>query len=504
MSLISMSDLGGQLIRHRLIEPSQLETCLADLPVSLDDSARLLEELEKRSLLTSYQARQIVKGEIEGLILGDYKLMYRNAAGSFARVFRACSLKDGRMVGLKLLRRRWANDPQIVSLFFHEAEVGKRLVHPNIVPIYSIETDRNFHFLTMEFIEGGNLRDFLAIRQKMSPIESIRCALDICEGLNYAIRQGITHRDLKLTNVLMSSQGVAKLVDFGLATIEGTQLARSDSFQRALEYGTLEKGTNAPTNDPRSDLYFLGTILYELLTGIPPYPRTNDRDSRRQTSRYANIRPIRTIDPNIARSVEDIVERLLKFDPKQRFQSAAETIASLRYALKDLGASPDRPNSSSSTVLSQPETVPQNSRSGPASQSTSGTIMFVESRGKLQEQLRNHFNKHGFRVLVISDLRRGLARYKNNPPDCTIILSETIADDAESIASELGEISENSPFAGVIVFSSQHCHLQELFQNIPQLRLLEQPITLGRLRKVVDALLESRTPGGDAANHRLL
>lgn len=497
-----MSDLGAQLIRHRLIEPPELEACLAELPSHVDDPSRLFEELEKRSLLTSYQVRQIVKGDIEGLVLGDYKLMYRNAAGSFARVFRACSLKDGSMVGLKLLRRRWADDPQIVSLFFHEAEVGKRLKHPNIVPIYTVETDRDNHFLTMEFIEGGNLKDFLAIRQKLSPIEAVRCALDISEGLNYAIKQEITHRDLKLTNVLMSSHGVAKLVDFGLATIEGTQLSRTDSFQRALEYGTLEKGTNAPANDPRSDLYFLGTILYELLTGIPPYPRTADRDNRKQFSRYANIRPIRSLDPNIARSVEDIVERLLKLDPNQRFQSAAEAIAALRYALRDLGASPDLPHSSSSTVLSQPESVPRNARSGGAAQHTAGTIMFIESRGKLQEQLRSHFNKHGFRVLVISDLRRGLARCKSNPPDCTIILSETLEDDVDFVAMELRQISKNHRFAGVIVFSAQHAPLQERFQNIPHLQLLMQPITLGGLRKVVDKLLQSRVPAGDAPHHK--
>lgn len=492
MSFISMSDLGVQLVRHRLVEPTALEACLAELPPHLDDPSRLFEELEKRALLTSYQVRQITKGDIEGLVLNDYKLMYRNAAGSFARVFRAMSLKDGSMVGLKLLRRRWADDPQIVDLFFHEAEVGKRLKHPNIVPIYTVESDRQYHFLTMEFVEGGNLKDFLAIRQKLSPVEAIRCALDISEGLNYAIKLGITHRDLKLTNVLMSSQGVAKLVDFGLATVEGTQLSRTDSFQRALEYGTLEKGTNAPDNDPRSDLYFLGTILYELLTGIPPYPRTGDRDLRKQLSRYSHIRPIRSIDPNLNRSVEEVVERLLKFEPAQRYQSAAETIAALRFALRELGAAPDRPQAGTQGHGSTADA------SRPSDSKTAGTIMFIDARAKLQEQLRNHFNKHDFRVLVISDLRRGLGRYKSNPPDCTIILSETLADDVDFVAAELRSIARQQDFAGVLVFSEQHAALRERFENIPNLHLLMQPITLGGLRKVVDQVMETRrTTNGD-------
>ncbi|MFN0197105.1 MAG: protein kinase domain-containing protein [Planctomycetaceae bacterium] len=479
-----MSDLGAQLVRHRLIQQSDLQACVHDLGPYPDEPARLLDELEKRSVLTSYQVRQINKGEIDGLVLGDYKLEYRNAAGSFARVFRACSLKDGRMVGLKLLRRRWADDPQIVSLFFHEAEIGKRLKHPNIVPIYTVENDRNYHFLTMEFIEGGNLQNFIAIRQRLSPVEAVRCILDICEGLNYAIGMGITHRDLKMTNVLMSSHGVAKLVDFGLATIEGTQLARSDSFQRALEYGTLEKGTNAPTNDPRTDLYFAGTIFYELLTGIPPYPRSRDRDVRKQFSRYSQIRPIRSVDPNIPRAVEEVVERLLKLDPDQRFQAAADAIHALKYALKDLGAAVDRPASLSATSLSQPESI-SSERRPPELPTTAATIMCIESRPKQQEMLRSYFNRHGCRVLVLSDLRRGIERLKNNPPDCVIFTSEAIAPEADYAASELSELCKQGTFKTIIIFAQSHARIKSKFESIPNLHCLSEPLTLGALRRLV-------------------
>ncbi len=179
------------------------------------------------------------------------------------------------------------------------------------------------HYFTMEFVEGGNLRDFLNIRKKLSPIEATRCLIDLAEGLDYASRMGVTHRDLKLTNVLMSTKGVAKLVDFGLAGDEVMDSeAGGDSLQRALEYATLERGTNAPPNDPRSDLYFLGGIYYELLTGVPPYPRTHSREERKQFTRYSSIRPIRSVDPNVPKGVVEIVERLMKIQPEQRYQSA--------------------------------------------------------------------------------------------------------------------------------------------------------------------------------------
>ena len=111
---------------------------------------------------------------------------------------------------------------------------------------------------------------------------------------------GITHRDLKMTNVLMGSDGTARLIDFGLAADDKllTRLGTSD-LQQAVEYTTLERGSGSPPNDPRSDLFFLGVILYELLTGVSPYPRTRDREERKRFSRYRDVRPVTSVDPTL-------------------------------------------------------------------------------------------------------------------------------------------------------------------------------------------------------------
>ncbi len=269
---MTLEELEQLLVRLRLIEPEQVEGFGSRLPPGAD-CAELLRALESRHLLTPYQVSKLQKGESDGLVLGDLKLLYRNASGSFARVFRASSLTDGRMLGLKVLRQRWAVNPRIVRLFRREADLGKKLIHDKIVPIYDVASQGEYHYFTMEFVEGGNLRDFLNIRKKLSAVEATRCLFDMADGLDYAARMGVTHRDLKLTNVLMSTRGVAKLVDFGLAGDEVMNSeAGGDSLQRALEYATLERGTNAPPNDPRSDLYFLGGVYYELLTGVPPIP----------------------------------------------------------------------------------------------------------------------------------------------------------------------------------------------------------------------------------------
>src|SRR5579872_3436735 len=231
---MTLEELQKLLVRLRLVEPEQLEGFRSRLPPGDDRVGDLLRALESRHLLTPYQVSKLQKGESDALVLGNFKLLYRNASGSFARVFRAASLTDGRMVGLKVLRQRWAVNPRIVRLFRREADLGKKLIHEKIVPIYDVSSQGDSHYFTMEFVEGGNLRDFLNIRKKLSPIEATRCLIDMAEGLEYALKMGVTHRDLKLTNVLMSTRGVTKLVDFGLA---GDQVVNSeaggDSLQRA-------------------------------------------------------------------------------------------------------------------------------------------------------------------------------------------------------------------------------------------------------------------------------
>jgi serine/threonine protein kinase len=475
MSFKNVDELAQFLVGSRLVEPSQVEECRSQLRPAAAP-ADLLRLLESKNYLTSYQMVRLEKGETDGLVLGPYKLMYKNASGSFARVFRACSLADGRMVGLKVLRQRWAADPQMVLQFKREAELCKTLRHRNIVPIYSVESQGDFHYFTMEFVEGGNLRDFINIRKKLSPAEATRCILDMAEGLDYALGKGITHRDLKLTNVLMSSTGVAKLVDFGLAGNEGISGSSSgDGVARALEYATLEKATNAPANDPRSDLYFLGGIFYELLTGTPPYPRTRSREERKQFSRYKDIRPIRSVDPNIPRVVADIVERLMNIVPSQRYQKPAQVITDLRAALAQLGGGP----------ASSAETRSSAVNDSAAAQRSLPTIMCVETRMKQQDMLREYLSKHGFRVLVLADVQRAVARLKSTPPDCVIFMGESLGDDVIDAYQQSALVGKSADVICIAVLAKEQAPLTAQLEQSPSARVLVQPIALRDLRREI-------------------
>jgi eukaryotic-like serine/threonine-protein kinase len=476
MSSPKVDELCRLLVRLQLVPQHQIDSCLMPAGRRTVDADELLKCLENKGLLTSFQVSRIEKGEIDGLVLGHYKLMYRNASGSFARVYRACDLRTGKMIGLKVLRQRWSEDPKAVNEFRREAELGKSLKHENIVPIYEVGESNGQLYFAMEFVEGGNLRDFINIRKKLNATEATKCILEMAEGLSYAYSKGATHRDLKMTNVLMSSQGVAKLVDFGLAGIAADDRYDGESSQRALEYATLEKNTGAPRDDPRSDLYFLGAIYYELLTGIPPLPRTRDRMERSQFSRYLQVRPVRSLEPGLPRSVASIVDRLMQLNPTMRYQIAAEVVRDLKGATVELGQAPP---------VAAVNDVQADESSRPSAPANLCTIMCIEDRHKQQDILRDYFSKHGFRVLVLSDLQRGLNRLRSSPPDCMVIMGDALGDRALEGFQEAQELQRNSDVGLVLVLSEHQSEWKNRLSENRHCRVLVQPVTLRELRKVV-------------------
>lgn len=509
----NLMTLEAALARMSLVDPLVLDTCRQELGPrpSVDE---LIATLLRRNALTRYQADRLKKGEPESLRLGPYKLLYRNAAGSFARVYRAASIYDGRIVGIKLLRQRWAADARIVNLFRREGELGKRLKHPNIVPIYEVVSEGDKHYFTMEFVEGGNFRDMLKIRRKFSPAEATKYICDMAEGLQYALSQGVTHRDLKLTNVLFSAQGVAKLVDFGLAGNDQGLSTFEEEVDRALEYAALEKGSGAAENDPRSDLYFLGAIYYELLTGQAPYPPTRDRQERKRFGRYKHIRPMRSIEPNMPAVVENVVSMLMRVNPNERYQSAGQLLTDLKAVLADQrisettlnnsanpGADPyDRlfpADDTATSALSVDTAGEESSKSFPPVElkPATPTILCVENRQKHQDTLRVYFTKHGFRVLLLSDAQRALSRLSTTPPDALVLVGDVIG------AHQLPGVYHSAVFkskktgTAVVVILGKQTPAGPL-EDDPQARVLQQPVTLRHIRQAIEEIRRRNTSAG--------
>ncbi len=441
MPLIKTKDaLRTFLLTSRLLNLQELSRVQTELDTA-SDVAGVLQLLERRQLLTSLQTSRILKGETEGLVLGRYKLLYRNASGSFARVFRAANVETGQMVALKLLRERWADDPRAVAGFEREARICQKFQHPNVVPIFEIATEGRFHYITMEFVEGGNLRDFLKIRKSLNPFEATRCMLHICLGLEYALTQGATHRDLKLTNVLMSSSGVAKLVDFGLAGAESsTQAGASEDIQRALEYASLERGTNAPRNDPRSDLFFAGAIYFELLSGEGPWERTRDREERLSLSRYTNTRSLTSINAEIPPQVVRVCERLMQVSPSARYQTATEAVRDLRAVLVSLGDAQETSHGNQPPLKIE---VKPDFR-----------LLVVDSQKKRCQVVKEYFEKHGFQVTFMASAENAFQKLKSSPPDGILFLADTMPDEVLEVFPQVQAWARSQKVPCLAVFAT--------------------------------------------------
>lgn len=502
MASAAVTDIREMLLRLRLAEQRQIDECMAG--AAANSVEVFLQTLERKGLITSYQSSQLKKGDAAGLVLGHYALLYQNASGSFARVFRAKDLNTGKMLGLKVLRSRYAKDPKSIAEFKREAELGKTLIHENIVPIYEVGQDKGEHFLSMEFVEGGNLRDFMNIRKKLSVEEATKCTCDMASGLQYALERGLTHRDLKLTNVLMSTRGVAKLVDFGLAGLDpgnsaATDANISENNQRAIEYATLEKNTGVPRNDPRSDLYFLGAMYYELLTGVPALPRTKDPKERGEFSRYANIPPIRGLDSSLPDGAVAIVEKLMQINPTLRYQKPAEAVDDLRSVLGDPNEIPPGCRSSKSPETKNGPAVKSgttglgeqrpaaNSTAADSPKSAMPMILCVEARLKHQDVLRSYFGKYQYRVLMFSDPKRAVSRmFTESPPAACVIIGEGLSDDALEGFKSLCLKTELPPtYSALLVLSEKQVREVKLARAMSNTacRVVQQPLTLRELHR---------------------
>src|SRR4051812_21677279 len=220
MASTEAEELGKLAIRLNLIEEGQLMECLDELGPAAEKKD-LIDALTRKQYLTTFQVSKLERGDPEGYFLGGYRLLYKIASGTFGRVYRADDPRSGAVVALKVLRRRWSEDPNKILLFEREGKVGMRLQHPNIVQILGVNCDRSSHqyYIVMEFVEGTNLRSLINVRKKLPVPEAVKYLEESAAGLADAFNHGLTHRDIKPSNILLASNGVAKLVDFGLTEL---------------------------------------------------------------------------------------------------------------------------------------------------------------------------------------------------------------------------------------------------------------------------------------------
>lgn len=447
-----------------------------------------LQILVRREYLTNYQVERLVKGERTGFFFGKYRVLYLVGSGTFARVYRAVHRETGQVVAVKVLRNRYSENRAQAGLFVREGRVGCALRHPNIVPTYEVVSERKTHFLVMEFIEGRNLREFVRIRKKLDPQEATEMMAGIVDGMRYAFEKGLTHRDLKMNNVLVSSRGEAKIVDFGLASMD--EALSDDAVSdlpntRTVDYAALERATGVRKDDVRSDIYFLGCILYHMLTGRPPLTETRDRLLRLSKQRFLDVVPIQKADRSLPACVTIVVNKAMALDPSLRYQSPLTMYTDLRAVAKRLSV-----GDTESEEAGKPA-VHRRRPTALAVPDTGRSVMVVESDAQMQDLFRRSFKQAGYRVLVTVDPARAAGRFRQDASvaDCVLFNAQQIGKNALKMFNELGEDERTKAVPAVLLLDeSQHKWKSQAQTNRHRI-VLPMPITMRQLRDALEQLL---------------
>ncbi len=414
MAEMSAEQFAQRAFDLNLLDARQLETIWSELGTRDLPATELRSLLVRKELLTNYQVEKLLTGKRAGFFYGDYKVLYLIGAGTFARVYRAVHKETGQVVAVKVLRSRYSDDLTKTDQFLREAKMVMTLRHPNIAPIFDIHTDRFSHYMVMEFVEGQNLRDFVKVRGKLEVVEALRIIADVTSGLDYALKHSITHRDLKLSNVLLASNGRAKLVDFGLAAAGdkvAADISDTTSTPRSIDYAGLERATGVRKDDRRSDIYFTGCMLYHMLSGHAPLVETKDRVQRLSMSRFQDVKPITQLDPNLPPRVVLLVNKAMELSADKRYQTPGEMLSDVKLAAKMISEGGDMP-STTEEAAAAPGTAP----TAPTEEleGKSHTVMLVESNVALQDLLREKLKQLGYRVLVTIDPDRALGRFEDD------------------------------------------------------------------------------------------
>lgn len=278
------------------------------------------------------------------LLNGRYQLLERVGSGGMAMVYRARDLMLERYVAIKVLREDFTRDATFEERFRAEARSAANLSHPNIVTIHDFGIDNGRPFIVMEYVPGRDLKTLIKKRTRFNVEEAIPLIVQACAGIGYAHRAGLVHCDVKPHNLIVTSDGRLKVMDFGiaraLATISPEE--RSDVVWGSPQYFSPEQAAGGPPS-PASDVYSLGVVMYEMLTGSPPF-HANTPTEMARLHRDATPHPVSEYVPDIPPALEQIIMKVLSKEPSARYRTADQ----LGRVLMNFGTS--------QPVLAQPRT----------------------------------------------------------------------------------------------------------------------------------------------------
>jgi serine/threonine protein kinase len=341
-------DFVGALRKSGLMETVVLDEYLSRH--GPPQSARqLAAHMIRDAVLTNFQARMLLEGKHRGFVAnGKYKILELLAVGGMGSVYLCEHMLMRRLVAMKVLSRDQQLPPGAAERFLREARAAAALDHPNLVRAFDVDRlgGGSSHCLIMEFVEGVNLQTLV---EKSGPITPARAAEYIAQGasgLAYAHGSGLIHRDIKPANMLLTRQGLVKVLDLGLARFSGdnndnlTRELANDAILGTADYIAPEQAANGTTVDSRADIYSLGCTLYFLLTGHPPYP-TGSAAHKLIWHQTVDATPVHMVRQGIPHALSAVVQKMLSKKPQDRYQDMRAVVDALTPFLGGPVAPPD-------------------------------------------------------------------------------------------------------------------------------------------------------------------
>jgi eukaryotic-like serine/threonine-protein kinase len=296
-----------------------------------------------------------MNADVNGRTLGGrYRVEGELGRGGMARVYRGTDLVLGRPVAVKVLSSQYAGDGTFVSRFRREAQAAARLNHPNLVQVFDTGSDDGVQYIVMEYVDAKTLADYLSGGGRIMPDRAIELAESVCDALTVAHAQGVIHRDVKPANIMVTRDGHVKVTDFGIARVTTNETVE----QTAAVLGTASylspEQAQGGAIDQRSDLYSLGCVLYEMLTGRPPFTADSPVAVASKHVLEQPVPPSR-LNADVSPQLDAIVMRALSKDPDDRYQDATEMREDLERARQGMPvmATPVLPSAPQTTQVIQ-------------------------------------------------------------------------------------------------------------------------------------------------------
>jgi serine/threonine protein kinase len=341
------------VLRSGLLEQADLDAALRALPADRrEDAAALAEHLVRKGRLSRFQARKLLRGAGRGLVLGPYQVLAPIGKGGMGAVYLARDGRDRRLLALKVLRPTpQGQERRRLDRFRREMELSRRVDHPNVCRTYEAGEGEGLHYIAMEFIPGRTLSRLVAEGGPLPLPRAARLLAQVAAGLAHAHAQGLIHRDLKPSNIMITPLEQAKVLDLGLALLEGedtddrTLVGGKGYIIGTVDYMAPEQIADPTDVDARSDIYALGCVLYLALAGRPPF-QGGTRPERARRHRTETPPPLTELVPGLPPAFAALVGQMLAKDPRARPATASAVETELHaWAAGEPppSAQPDRP-----------------------------------------------------------------------------------------------------------------------------------------------------------------